>query len=83
MCVQKHVLSELNWYEVVNITSASYNLVQNKHSKESVFSLCLNKCIYIVSAIDESKQRHIGNDKSLIALDDLKDIYLLAIHNIF
>ena len=81
-CIHKHVSSQLAWDEVARIAYAAYDFVPKKHSKESKFFLMFGKDVYTPPEHLNQKIRYMGDAKSLLALDALRDMYTLAIHNI-
>ena len=74
--------SQLAWDEVAHIAYAAYDFVPKEHSKESKFSLMFGKDVYTPPVQLNQKIRYMGDTKSLLALDALRDMYTLAIHNI-
>ena len=80
---KKLVSTQLIWHKVVHIPCATYNFVPNECSKESAFFLLLQCDTYALPVhLLNLNLTHMGNEKSLLALDALRDIYALAIHNI-
>ena len=83
ICIQKHVSPELAWDKVTQIAHAAYNFVPNGHSKESALFLMFGWDVHTpLLQLLHLKVRYMGNEKSLLALDALKDIHALAVHNI-
>ena len=81
--IGKLVSDILVWDEVKYIARASNNFVQNKHSKERAFFLMFGKDTYTpLMQLNNPKIRYIGDKQILLVLDVIRDMYMLAIHNI-
>ena len=79
----KSLSTKLTWGEVVYRTCAAYNFVMNEHSKESAFVLMFGSDAYIpLVQLLHPKIRYMVDSKSLLALDALRDIHVLVIHNV-
>ena len=78
VCIQNHVSSEPAWDEVAHIICAAYNFFPN----ECIFIMFGRYVNTPLVQLLNPKLIYIGNDKSLLALDDLRDIYALIVHNI-
>ena len=81
--IQSHIFSELACDEVTHMACAAYNIVSNGHSKESAFFLIFGWDVYtLLVQLFNLKLQYMDNDKSLLALVVVQDIYALGIHNI-
>ena len=68
---------------MVHVACAAYNFVLNEHPKDSVFFLMSGRdALILLVQLLNPKLRHIGIGKSILALDALRDIHALMIHNI-
>ena len=82
-CIAKHINPKLEWDDVVPLACTSYNFCPNEHSRESPFFLMygwdpllpLNKLLQL-------KVRYLGNDKKILSLEALKNIYQLVVTNL-
>lgn len=82
-CIKKHVSHSVEWDDVTHLACAAYNFVPNQHSKESAFFLMFGRDAYTpIAKLLNPKIRYVGNERGLLALDVLRGVYALAIHNL-
>ena len=82
-CIAKHISSQLEWDDVVPLACAAYNFLPNEHSRESSFFLMYGRDPLLpLTKLLQSKIRYLGNDKNILSLEALKNIYQLVVTNL-
>ena len=82
-CIRKHVCNNIEWDDVTHLACTAYNFVPNHHSKESAFFLMFGRDAYTpLNKLLNPKIHYMGDERSLLALDILRDTYALAAHNL-
>ena len=76
-CIAKHINPQLEWDDVVPLACAAYNFHPNEYSRESPFFLMYGQDPLLpLNKLLQPKIRYLGNDKNILSLEDLKNIYL-------
>ena len=82
-CIHKHVCNNIEWDDVTHLALAAYNFIPNHHSKECTFFLTFGRDAYTpLNKLLNPKIRYMGDERSLLALDILRDTYALAALNL-
>ena len=82
-CISKHISPRLEWTDVVPLACAAYNLVPNKHSRESPFFLMFGRNpVLPLNSLLAPNYRYMGNDVNLRSLDTLKNMYHIVAENL-
>ena len=82
-CIAKHINPQLEWDDVVSLACAAYNFLPNEHSRESPFFLMYRwDPLLPLNKLLQPKVRYLGNDKNILSLEALKNIYQLVVTNL-
>ena len=82
-CIAKHVTPQLEWDDAVPLACAAYNFLPNEHSRENPFFLMYGSDPLLpLNELLQSKIRYLGNDKNILSLEALKNIYQLVVTNL-
>ena len=82
-CIAKHINPQLEWDDVVPLACAAYNFLPNEHSRESPFFLMYGRDPLLpLNKLLQPKVRCLGNDKNILSLEALKNIYQLVVTNL-
>ena len=82
-CLSKHVISKLEWDDVVPLACAAYNFMPNENSRESPFFLMFARDpILPLNTLLVPKIRYMGNDVNIISLEAMKSIFELVAVNL-
>ena len=73
----------MEWDEVVPFVCAVYNFLPNEHSREAPFFLMFGREPQLpLNEYLKPRLHYLGNDKTIISLEAMKDIYTMAAHNL-
>ena len=73
----------MEWDDVVPLACAAYNFLPNEHSRESSFFLMYGwDPLLPLNMLLQPKVRYLGNDKNILSLEALKNIYQLVVTNL-
>ena len=82
-CIAKHINPHLEWDDVVPQACTAYNFLPNEHSRESPFFLMYGwDPLLPLNKLLQPKVRYLGNDKNILSLEALKNIYQLIVTNL-
>ena len=82
-CISKDISPQLEWYDLEPLACAAYNFIPNEHSKESPFFPMFGRDrILPLNTLLEPKIRYMGDDKNIISLETMKNIYEVAATNL-
>ena len=83
VCTAKHVSTTLEWDDIVPLACTAYNFFPNKHSRESPFFLMFGQDALVpVVKLLQPKVRYLGNDKNILSMEALQNIYQLVTTNL-
>ena len=83
MCIAKHVAPQLEWDVLLPLGCAAYNFIPNEHSKESPFFLFFGRDpILPLNMLLGTKLRYLGNDKNILSLEAMKNMYEIVPTNL-
>ena len=78
----KHINPQLEWDDVVPLACAAYNFLPNEHSRENpIFLMYGRDPLLPLTKLLQSKVRYLVNDKNILSLEVLKNIYQLVVTN--
>ena len=73
----------MEWDDVVPLACAAYNFLSDEHSRESPFFLMYGwDPLLPLNKLLQPKIRYLGNDKNILSLEALKNIYQLVVTNL-
>ena len=82
-CISKHVTTKLNWDEVIPLACAAYNFMPNEHTRESPFYMMFARDpVLPLNTLLARKIRYLGDDRNMISLEALKNMYEIAATNL-
>ena len=82
-CIAKHINPQLEWDDIVPLACTAYNFLPNEHSRESPFFLMYRwDPLLPLNKLLQPKVRYLGNDKNILSLEALKNIYQLVVTNL-
>ena len=82
-CIAKHINPQLEWDDIEPLACAAYNFLPNEHSRESPFFLMYGQDPLLpLNKLLQPKIRYLGNDKIILSLEALKNIYQLVVTNL-
>ena len=82
-CIAKHVTPQLECDDVIPLACAAYNFLPNEHSRESLFFLMYGRDPLLpLNKLLQPKIRYLSNNKSILSLEALKNIYQLVVTNL-
>ena len=82
-CIAKHINPQLEWDDLVPLACTAYNFLPNEHSRESPFFLMYGRNPLLpLNKLLQPKVRYLGNEKSILSLEALKNIYQLVVTNL-
>ena len=71
---------EVEWDEVLNIAYTTYNFLLNGQNQESAFFLMFDRDVFIPTLANllQPKFRYLGKKSSLLSIEMLREVYMLA-----
>ena len=82
-CTSKHVTPQIEWDDVIPLACVAYNFLPNEHSKESPFFLMFGRdTILPLNKLIQPQIRYLGNDKNILSMQSLKNIYEVVTQNL-
>ena len=82
-CISKHVTLWVEWDGVIPLACVAYNFLPNEHSKESPFLLMFGRdAILPLNKLIQPQIRYLGNDKNILSMQALKNIYEVVMQNL-
>ena len=82
-CIAKHISSQLEWTNVIQLACAAYNFLPNEHSKESPFFLMFGRdAVLPLNSLLSPQLRYLGNNLNILSLEALKNMYQIATENL-
>ena len=82
-CISKMVNQDMEWDDVTDLATASYNFMPNTQSKESAHYLMFGRDpITNLTKLLLPSIRYAGDERGLLQLDVLRGAYALAAHNL-
>ena len=83
VCISKHVTPQVEWDDVIPLACVAYNFLPNEHSKESPFFLMFGRdAILLLTKLIQPQIRYLGNDKNVLSVQALKNIYEVVTYNL-
>ena len=83
VCISKHVTPQIEWDDVIPLACGAYNFLPNEHSRESPFFLMFGReAIPLLNKLIQSQIRYLGNDKNILSMQALKNIYEVVTKNL-
>ena len=82
-CISKHVTLQIGWDDVIPLACVAYNFLPSEHSKESPFFLMFGRdAILPLNKLIQPQIRYLGNDKNILSMQALKNIYEVVAQNL-
>ena len=82
-CISKHTSPTMEWDDVIPLACAAYNFLPNEHSKESPFFLMFGREARIpLNTMLQPQIRYLGNNKNILSIQALKNMYQLVAENL-
>ena len=82
-CISKHVTLWVEWDDVIPLACVAYNFLPNEHSKESPFFLMFGRdAILPQIKLIQPQIGYLGNDKNILSMQALKNIYEVVMQNL-
>ena len=82
-CISKHLLSQVEWDDVVQVACAAYNFVPNEHSKESLFFLMFGRdAILPLNKLLQPQVQYLGNDENILSMQVMQNTYEMVAQNL-
>ena len=73
----------MEWDDIIPLACADYNFLPNEHSRESPFFLMYGwEPLLPLNKLLQPKVRYLGNDKNILSLEAIKNIYQLVVTNL-
>ena len=75
---------DAEWDELIHIAKMAYNIFPHSASGESLFFLMHGRDAYLptLHQLLQPKEQYIGDDKCVIHLDAMQEIYMMALLNL-
>ena len=82
-CISKHVTPQIEWDDVMPLACVAYNFLSNEHSRESPFFLMFGRdAILPLNKLTQPQIRYLCNDKNILSMQALKNIYEVVTQNL-
>ena len=82
-CIAKHIVSQLEWDDIVPLACAAYNFLPNEPSRECPFFLMFGRNPLLpLTKLLKPKIRYLVNDENILSLEVLKNLYQLVVTNL-